>query len=173
MVRNNDLSFSFLYFDKSGPVVGAFRDWLEVWDVRAGQPCLTPPEWLWAGINQGQTMQWLGRGKSGPRTESRCEPGIPDQPCPSSAAPPQRSHFSVSQLQFPHFVPNGDDSNPCLPGLKWRANIKLLNAILCNWLKFAFKAPDQWSLCLLLLQHVPFIFRAVRYPSSCLYYTPN
>lgn len=52
MVRNNDLSFSFLYFDKSGPSVGAFRDRTEVWNVRTGQPCLTLPEWLWAGINQ-------------------------------------------------------------------------------------------------------------------------
>lgn len=61
MVGNNDLSVSFLYFDKSEPTGEAASDWTEVWDVRAGQPCLTSPEWLWAGINQGQTTQWLER----------------------------------------------------------------------------------------------------------------
>lgn len=118
MVGNNDLSVSFLYFDKSGPAGGASSDWTEVWDVRAGQPCLTSPEWLQVGINQGQIMQWLERGRSEPWTESRCRPrrpGLQSQPCQSSVVPLQRSHSVPLSLNF-LIMSNGDDSNPCLPG---------------------------------------------------------
>lgn len=118
MVGNNDLSVSFLYFDKYGPTGGTTSAWTEVWYVRAGQPCLTSPEWLWTGVNQRQTMQWLERGGSGPWTESRCglqRPGLQSQPCQPSVVLSQRSHSVPLSLNF-LIMSNEADSNPCLPG---------------------------------------------------------
>ena len=69
MVENNDLSSSFLCFDKAGPAAGASSEWTEMWVIKAYWPCLTPSEWLWAEINHSQTMQCLERG--GGRTMDR------------------------------------------------------------------------------------------------------
>ena len=115
-----------------------------MWGTRACWPCLTPSEWLWAGINQSRTMQWLERGKPGSWPESRCglgRSGLQLGSCPLSAESPQGSHLVSLNLSF-LLILHRNDSNPCLSGQRWRENIKLSNAILSDWLNFTFEAPD-------------------------------
>lgn len=62
--------------------------------------------------------------------------------------------LSISEPQFPHHS-KWDDSNPCLPGLCWRASMKLRSTILWSWPRFTFEAPDCWPVCLWLLSACP------------------
>lgn len=62
--------------------------------------------------------------------------------------------LSISEPPFPHHS-KWDDSNPCLPGLCWRASMKLRSAILWSWPRSAFEAPDCWPVCLWLLSACP------------------
>lgn len=80
----------------------ASSEWSEMWDVRAGWPCLTylsgcgqeetrtKPCSGWRGVRQhhGQVKVWAGTT------------GLRSQPCPSLGTTSEKSH-SVSEPQFP------------------------------------------------------------------------
>lgn len=135
MVENNDLSSSFLCFDKSGPAAGASSEWAEMWVIKADWPCLTPSEWL--GRNKSQPNHAVS-GEGWGRTMDRVKVCAGNTWTlvprgwgwdPLSVGLTQRSHIVSLSLSF-LAISSGDDSNPCHSGQQWRENMKLTNAIL-------------------------------------------